>query len=81
MLELQSFKYFWSKIVAHDGKIKHPSTGQHGKTPEDYCYDLMRMYLFRDDSIDDCKLWLQRTDADLVSTALVSLLTTTSTHA
>lgn len=81
MLEQQSFKYFWSKLVAHDGKVKHPAIGHHGKTPEEYCYMLMKSYLYRDNSLTECKLSIKRTDADLIATSLVSLTRVTAIDA
>jgi hypothetical protein len=68
-----SFKWYWNRVIVQETKVHNFKTGSSQKTPDYYCYHLLIKYLLQAPNNQSCEITLDTDEADLISTALVSL--------
>jgi hypothetical protein len=68
-----SLKYFWERVLKYDTKLHSLDDSKSKKTPDHYCFDLLSKYLLSESDSASSQIVLSASDADLISTALISL--------
>ncbi|KAI3661131.1 hypothetical protein MP638_000468 [Amoeboaphelidium occidentale] len=66
---------FWQRVLDYAEILRDIQTGDSmdSKTPGEYCIDILANYLFSAPKLQACEVLVDVDDADLISTALVSL--------